>query len=158
MKSKAVKVGVFLVGGIALFGVGLFLIGTRAQLFATTLTDAEASRRWTEICDALSDKICQPTLHPLRSNVRPFLFYAYNPLWERPLDFSAKEFDMLYVGHSKFRWAPMERVLRAIEPIRDRVGRIGRHTVCPPLTALLDLARAAENYTSAKPRCVRQAA
>jgi hypothetical protein len=46
-------------------------------------------------------------------------------VWERPLDFSAKDFGMLYVGHSKFRWAPMERVLRAIEPIRDRVGRIG---------------------------------
>ena len=32
---------------------------------------------------------------------------------------------MVYVGHSKFRWWPMERVLRAIEPVRDRVGRIG---------------------------------
>lgn len=32
MKSKAVKVGVFLVGGIVLFGTGLFLIGTKAQL------------------------------------------------------------------------------------------------------------------------------
>ena len=31
---------------------------------------------------------------------------------------------MVYVGHSKFRWRPMERVLRAIEPIRERVGRI----------------------------------
>jgi hypothetical protein len=87
--------------------------------------DEEASRRWTEICDALSDKICQPTLHPLRPNVRPFLFYAYNPAWERPLHFSAKEYGMVYVGHSKFRWAPMQRVLQAIEPIRDRVGRIG---------------------------------
>lgn len=32
MKSKAVKVGVFLVGGVVLFGTGLFLIGTKAQL------------------------------------------------------------------------------------------------------------------------------
>jgi hypothetical protein len=31
----------------------------------------------------------------------------------------------------------------------ERVGRIGRHGVFPPLTALLDLARAAESYTSA---------
>lgn len=87
--------------------------------------DAEASRRWTEICDSLSDKICQPTLCPVRSNVRPFLFYAYNPAWEVPLDFSAKEFDLLYVGHSKFRWQPMMRVLKAVEPIRDRLGRVG---------------------------------
>jgi hypothetical protein len=32
---------------------------------------------------------------------------------------------MLYVGHSKFRWGAMERVLRAIEPVREQVGRIG---------------------------------
>lgn len=86
---------------------------------------AEASRRWTEICDSLSDKICQPTLHPARPNVRPFLFYAYNPVWEVPLDFSAKKFDLLYVGHSKFRWQPMMRVLRALDPVRDGVGRVG---------------------------------
>ena len=86
--------------------------------------DAAASRRWIEICDSLSDKICQPTLHPLRSNVRPFLFYAYNPAWAVPLDFSAKEFDMIYVGHCKFRWRPMHQVLQAIEPVRGQVGRI----------------------------------
>ena len=86
--------------------------------------DAAASRRWTEVCDSLSDKICQPTLHPRRRNVRSFLFYAYNPAWERPLDCVAKDFAMVYVGHSKFRWRPMESVLRAVEPIRDQIGRI----------------------------------
>lgn len=87
--------------------------------------DQGACQRWIEICDSLSDKICQPTLHPLQRNVRPFLFYAYNPSWAVPLDFRTKEFGMLYVGHSKFRWGPMQRVLRAIEPVREQVGRIG---------------------------------
>src|SRR5262249_43881547 len=87
--------------------------------------DAAASRRWTDICDSLSDKICQPTLHPVRPNVLPYLFYAYNPAWERPLDLAAKEYSLLYVGHSKYRWRPMQRVLRAVEPVRGRVGRIG---------------------------------
>jgi len=87
--------------------------------------DDGASRRWREVCDSISDKICQPTLQPLRPNVRPFLFYAYNPSWEQPLDFTTKDFAMLYVGHSKFRWQPMERVLRAIEPARRKLGRIG---------------------------------
>lgn len=32
---------------------------------------------------------------------------------------------MLYVGHCKFRWRPMHRVLRAMEPIREQLGRIG---------------------------------
>ncbi|MCE9533147.1 MAG: glycosyltransferase [Planctomycetes bacterium] len=86
--------------------------------------DKEESRRWVEFCDGLADKIYQPTYHPLRPNVRPFLFHLYDPIWETPLDFSHKEFSMVYVGHSKFRWHGMSRVLRAIEPIRERVGRI----------------------------------
>lgn len=87
--------------------------------------DGAASRRWVEVCESLSDKICQATLHPQRPNVRPFLFHAYNPAWEVPLDFSAKEYGMYCVGNNWFRWRGMQRVLRAIEPIREQVGRIG---------------------------------
>ncbi len=36
--SKAVKVGIFLVGGIVLFCVGLFLVGSRANLFGNRYT------------------------------------------------------------------------------------------------------------------------
>jgi hypothetical protein len=86
--------------------------------------DAASSRDWMDICESLADKIYQPTLHPLRPNVRPFLFHAYDPAWERALDFRAKDYGMTYVGHAKFRYFPMLRVLRAIEPIRDRFGRI----------------------------------
>jgi hypothetical protein len=87
--------------------------------------DEAGCRRWIEACDSVSDKICQPTLHPLRPNVIPFLFYAYNPSWERPVDFGSREFDMIYVGHSKFRWKPMLRVLGGIGPVRANLGRIG---------------------------------
>jgi hypothetical protein len=87
--------------------------------------NATEARQWTEICTSLTDKVCQPTLHPLRPDVRTFLFYCYNPAWEMPLDFRAKEYSMIYIGHSKFRWGPMSRVLQAIEPIRDQVGRLG---------------------------------
>jgi hypothetical protein len=83
------------------------------------------SRRWIDTCDSVSDKICQPTLHPLLPNVIPFLFYAYSPSWERPLDMGRREFDMIYVGHSKFRWRPMLRVLKGVEAVRDRLKRIG---------------------------------
>lgn len=34
MSSSKIKVGIFLVGGAILFAVGLFLIGSRKQLFA----------------------------------------------------------------------------------------------------------------------------
>jgi hypothetical protein len=111
--------------------------------------DAAASQRWIEICDSLADKICQPTLHPLRRNVRPFLFYAYNPAWALPLDFRVKEFGMIYVGHCKFRWGRMHQVLQAIEPVRGQVGRIALVGVgwdaLPPWATLM---KVEDNYFS----------
>lgn len=86
--------------------------------------DAESSSAWTQICESLSDKICQPTFHPRKENVRTFLFHAYDPAWEKPMNGSDKDFGMVYVGHSKFRWPPMLRVLKAVEPVRERVGRM----------------------------------
>ena len=84
----------------------------------------ESSRKWRDICDSLSDKICQPTFRPRLPNVRPFLFHIYDPTWEASLDFAGKEFSMIYVGHTKFRWRGMSRVLQAIEPVREKVGRV----------------------------------
>jgi hypothetical protein len=86
--------------------------------------DAASSRQWMDICESLADKIYQPTLHPVQPNVRSFFFHAYDPTWERRLDFGGKEYGMTYVGHAKFRYFPMLRVLRAIEPIREGFGRI----------------------------------
>src|SRR5215212_3223836 len=34
--------------------------------------DDASSKAWLEICRTLTDKICQPTLHPLRDEVVPF--------------------------------------------------------------------------------------
>jgi len=84
----------------------------------------ESSRYWMDVCDSISDKIFQPTYRPERKNVRPFLFHIYDPTWEEPFDFPGKEFSMIYVGHTKFRWLGMSKVLRAIERVRDRVGRV----------------------------------
>lgn len=85
----------------------------------------DASRLWINVCDSFSDKIYQATLHPLRPNVRPFLFHAYSPTWEVPLNFSAKAYGMYFVGNNWFRWRPLQSVLQAIEPVRKQVGRIG---------------------------------
>lgn len=86
--------------------------------------DEDARRLRMETYESLSDKIYQPTLHPA-PNVGSFLFHAYNPALEVPLDFANKEFGMIYVGSNWFRWRPMGRVLRALEPVRNRVGRVG---------------------------------
>lgn len=47
---------------------------------------------------------------------------------------------------------PALAALLELASVAQRVGTIGRHHVSPPMTALLDLARAAENYTCAPPR------
>src|SRR5947207_2966165 len=55
------------------------------------------------------------------------------------------------------RHAPSLAALRELASEAERVGRIGRHTVFPPYTALLDLARAADNYTATVPPASREA-
>lgn len=37
--------------------------------------------------------------------------------------------------------------------VADKVGRQSRHLLTPPMESLLDLARAAENYSTSTPRC-----
>jgi hypothetical protein len=49
------------------------------------------------------------------------------------------------------RHAPPLRALQQLANEAERVGRIGRHTVFPPYTALLDLARAADDYAASRP-------
>jgi hypothetical protein len=98
----------------------------------------EDSRFRTELYDWISDKIYQPTLHPLRSNVGTYLFHGYSPAWQQSLNFDGKEYGMVYVGSNWFRWRAMKRVLKAIEPIRQRVGPIaivGHDWVSPPVGA-----------------------
>jgi hypothetical protein len=86
-------------------------------------TEAE-SKAYMDFCDAVADKIYQPTPRPKRANVGTFLFHIYDPAWEAPLDFSGKDFSIAYVGHSKFRWHGMSQVLKAVAPVRASVGRI----------------------------------
>lgn len=98
--------------------------GEQAWDFTGTISAEASSRAWVEVCDSLTDKIYQPTPRPRRANVGSFLFHIYDPTWETPLDFAAKQYGMTYVGHTKFRWDGMAKVLGALEPVRDQVGRI----------------------------------
>jgi hypothetical protein len=85
---------------------------------------AEDSRIRTELYDRISDRIYQPTLQPLRPGVRTYLFHGYDPALEQDLPPGPREYGMVYVGSNWFRWGPMQRVLRSVEPIRDRMGPI----------------------------------
>lgn len=47
--------------------------------------------------------------------------------------------------------APALAALVGLASAAERVGRINRHTVTPPLPALMELARAAESYAGTAP-------
>src|SRR5262249_4439723 len=49
------------------------------------------------------------------------------------------------------RAAPALAALQGLAGTAERVGRINSHMVTPPLTALLELARAAESFTASAP-------
>ena len=95
----------------------------------------EDARIRTELYDRITDRIYQPTLQPLRPGVDTFLFHGYDSSLEQELPPGPREFGMVYVGSNWFRWEPMQRVLRSVGRIRDRVGRIrlvGHDWLGPP--------------------------
>lgn len=97
--------------------------------------DGHEGWEWIEGFQAVSDKILQPTLNPLREDVRPFLFHGYDPpavarvyrsaddaaqAWSANGD-GAKQYGMAYVGHNWQRWDQIRGFLGAVEPIKDRL-------------------------------------
>jgi hypothetical protein len=98
--------------------------------------DSHQGWEWVEGFQAVSDKVLQPTLHPLRPDVRPFLFHAYDAASvARPYG-SAREaarawagdggarkpYGVAYVGHNWQRWSQIRRFLEAVEPLKGDLG------------------------------------
>ncbi len=81
---------------------------------------------WLEMFHQLTDKILQPTLHPLEPDVIGLPFFGYDPGLRLPLNrCPSKQFDIIHVGHNWWRWREMNDVLLpAIERIRDRINGI----------------------------------
>jgi hypothetical protein len=93
---------------------------------------------WVEGFRAVSDRILQPTLRPLRDDVRPFLFHGFDPRavakpYESPGEAArawagdggpAREYGVAYVGTNWQRWSQVRRFLEAVEPLRADLGRI----------------------------------
>jgi hypothetical protein len=100
--------------------------------------DGHQGWEWIEGFQAVSDKILQPTLKPLRSDVRSFLFHAYDPgavvcdhnspteaarAWLGTTN-GTKPYGVTYVGNNWQRWTQVQRFLEAIEPLRKDLGPI----------------------------------
>src|SRR5262249_23855489 len=93
---------------------------------------------WVEGFQAVAGRVLQPTLTPLRSDVRPFLFHAFDAAAVARPDHSPQEaarswsgsdgarkpYGVTYVGTNWQRWSQVRRFLEAIEPLRDELGPI----------------------------------
>lgn len=100
--------------------------------------DGHQGWEWIEGFEAVSDRILQPTLAPLRPHVRSFLFHGYDPAsvarsFSSPHEAaqswlgnngSHKPYGVIYVGNNWQRWTQIARFLEAIEPLKDRLGPI----------------------------------
>src|SRR5512135_1466188 len=100
--------------------------------------DGHQGWEWVEGIQAISDKILQPTLTPLRPDVRPFLFHAYDSAavarpYGTPREAARawlgdggprKPYGLVYVGHNWQRWSQVRRFLEAVEPLREELGPI----------------------------------
>lgn len=98
--------------------------------------DGHQGWEWVEGFQAVSDRILQPTLTPLRPDVRSFLFHGYDPsavkrsytssreaaqTWLQPSN-GERPYGMVYVGNNWQRWSQLKRFLEAVEPLKGRLG------------------------------------
>jgi len=100
--------------------------------------DGHLGWEWEDALGAVSGAILQPTLAPLRPNVRSFLFHGYDPIsvvrpyrsareaaaaW-RAAGPAEKPYGVAYVGGNWQRWEQVRRFLEGYRPVRREVGRI----------------------------------
>ncbi|PRQ02453.1 hypothetical protein ENSA5_22710 [Enhygromyxa salina] len=98
--------------------------------------DGHQGWEWVEAFEAVSDMILQPTLAPLRPDVRPFLFHGFDEgavarphasareaasAWRRAGP-DTKRYGMIYVGNNWQRWGQLRSFVSHYGPVRDRVG------------------------------------
>ena len=100
--------------------------------------DGHQGWEWVEGFQAVADKILQPTLNPLRPDVQPFLFHAFDPAAISRPTLSAREaaqawsgsstegkpYEIIYVGNNWQRWTQIKHFLETIEPMRNELGAI----------------------------------
>ena len=98
--------------------------------------DGHQGWEWVEGFEAVADRIVQPTLTPLRSDVRSFLFHGFEPSavvhpyassQEAVLAWSGKSngsrpYGVVYVGNNWQRWSQLKPFFEAVEPLKDRIG------------------------------------
>lgn len=95
--------------------------------------DGHVGWEWVEALQAVSGTILQPTLSPLRPDVRSFLFHAYDPGSVTRSYTSAREaasawlrgkpHGVMYAGNNWQRWGQVRQFLEQYGPASAEVGK-----------------------------------
>lgn len=99
--------------------------------------DEHQGWEWVDAMQAFSDTVLQPTLTPLRPDVRPFLFHGYDPAsvaqpYESAAEAAAgwcaagaseKPYGAMYIGSNWQRWDQVKAFLQDYAPLRASLGR-----------------------------------
>lgn len=99
--------------------------------------DGHLGWEWEDAIQAVSGTILQPTLAPLRPDVRSFLFHGYDPgsvakRYETAREAAAawsaagpaeKPYGVMYVGSNWQRWDQVRRFLEQYGPARGEIGQ-----------------------------------
>lgn len=94
--------------------------------------DGHLGWEWIEAIQAVSDVVLQPTFKPRRSDVRPFLFHAYDPgavanphatARAAAAAWREKPYGVVYVGSNWQRWDQVRPFLEQYGRARGEVGR-----------------------------------
>lgn len=100
--------------------------------------DGHVGWEWDDAFRALSGTILQPTLKPLRTEVKPFLFHGYDAAsvakpYESPREAaqawqnakpSEKPYGVAYVGNNWQRWHQIREFLEEYTPARNEIGKV----------------------------------
>lgn len=93
--------------------------------------DGHAGWEWQDAIRSVGGTILQPTLAPLRSEVRPFLFHGFDPGSvaaphrtgrEAAEAWRSKPYGAMYVGSNWHRWHQVRQFLEGYGPVRGKVG------------------------------------
>lgn len=82
---------------------------------------------WTGLYNRLSDLVLQPCIELPTPPIRSFLYFGVDknrPASSTSYDKAAKTYDLIYVGNNWYRWEDIVWLIRSLEPIRARLGRI----------------------------------
>ncbi len=94
--------------------------------------DGHEAWEWQDAIAAVSDVILQPSLHPKREGVKPFLFHGFDPgsvvkpyasASDAVAEWREKPYGVIYTGSNWQRWHQVRSFLEAYEPVRGEVGK-----------------------------------